>query len=57
VREQKIDAVCCHENQGFNREKYYQTDHWLMDDFRGLTIRVKAAEAFVKALNSSSIMI
>ena len=57
VREQKIDAVCCHESQGFNREKYYRIDHGLMDDFRGLTIRVKAAEAFVKALNSSNTMI
>ena len=48
VREQKLKAVFCHASQGFVSKEFYQLDHGLMEDFRGLTIRVKAAEAFVK---------
>ena len=48
VREQKLKAVFCHVSQGFVSKEFYQLDHGLMEDFRGLTIRVKAAEAFVK---------
>lgn len=48
VREQKLKAVFCHASQGFVSKEYYQQDHGLMEDYRGLTIRVKAAEAFVR---------
>ena len=48
VKEQKLKAVFCHASQGFVSKEYYQLDHGLMEDFRGLTIRVKAAEGFVK---------
>ncbi len=48
VRGQKLNAVFCHQSQGFVSKEYYQLDHGLMEDFRGLSIRVKAAEAFVK---------
>jgi len=47
-RDQKRKAVFCHVSQGFVSNEYYQLDHGLMEDYRGLTIRVKAAEAFVK---------
>ncbi|WP_372935928.1 PIG-L deacetylase family protein [Mariniphaga sediminis] len=48
VKEQKLKAVFCHASQGFVSKEYYQQDHGLMEDYRGLTIRVKAAEAFVR---------
>ncbi len=57
VREQKLKAVFCHASQGFVSKEYYQLDHGLMEDFRGLTIRVKAAEAFIKlTTNQGSII-
>lgn len=56
VRQQKINAVFCHASQGFTNMEIYQTEHGLMEEFRGLSIRVKAAEAFVR-LNNSAIII
>lgn len=56
VRQQKINAVFCHTSQGFTNIEVYQKEHGLMEEFRGLTIRVKAAEAFVR-LNNSAIII
>ena len=49
VREQKLEAVLCHASQGFiSKEHYQKKDHKLMEDFRGLSLRVEAAEAFVR---------
>jgi len=48
-REQKIEAIICHASQGFiSKENYQKKDHKLMEDFRGLTLRVEAAEAFIR---------
>jgi len=57
VREQKLKAVFCHASQGFVSKEFYQLDHGLMEDFRGLTIRVKAAEAFVKLTTRIEVII
>jgi len=56
VRQQKIKAVFCHASQGFTNMEYYQKDHGLMEEFRGMTIQVEAAEAFVR-LNMQSDLI
>jgi LmbE family N-acetylglucosaminyl deacetylase len=53
---QKREAVFCHKSQGFVSHEYYQKDHGLMEDFRGLTVGVKAAEAFVKLVRPNSLV-
>lgn len=57
VKEQKLKAVFCHASQGFVSKAYYQKDHGLMEDYRGLSIRVGAAEAFVRLTTSKSTII
>jgi LmbE family N-acetylglucosaminyl deacetylase len=48
---QKRRAVFCHKSQGFVSLEFYQRDHGMMEDFRGMSIGTKAAEGFVRFAN------
>jgi LmbE family N-acetylglucosaminyl deacetylase len=56
TQDQKRKAVFCHKSQGFVSDEIYQKDHGMMEDFRGMSISVKAAEAFVKLAGPGSIV-
>ena len=57
TQELKRKAVFCHASQKFVSLEYYQRDHGKMEDFRGITIQAKAAEAFVKLTTRQSAII
>lgn len=54
---QKRRAVFCHKSQGFVSEEFYQRDHGKMEDFRGMSIGVKAAEGFVRLASAQKSII
>jgi LmbE family N-acetylglucosaminyl deacetylase len=56
TQEQKRKAVFCHKSQGYLEEGFYQKDHGLMEDFRGLSIGAKAAEAFIRLAGPGSLI-
>lgn len=57
TREQKRNAVFCHASQGFVSEEFYHKFHGIMEDFRGISISVKAAEGFVKLNTPQNVII
>lgn len=54
---QKKKAVFCHASQGFVTDAFYHRFHGIMEDFRGISISVKAAEGFVKLITPKSTII
>ena len=57
TRDQKRKAVFCHVSQGFVSDASYHKYHGIMEDFRGISISVKAAEGFVKLTHGKSAII
>lgn len=57
TQEQKRKAVFCHASQGFVSDAFYHKFHGIMEDFRGLSIAVKGAEAFVKLTHRKNAII
>ncbi|TKT90707.1 PIG-L family deacetylase [Dyadobacter frigoris] len=57
TQQQKRKAVFCHASQGFVTDAFYQRFHGIMEDFRGISISVKGAEAFIKLTTAKSAVI